>query len=81
VLVLAVLLAFTYKHIVSLTIACLLLAGFLGFGKGAVFKLVPTWFPDRVAAVTGVVGAAAGLASRDRRGDREVGDGRLRAAL
>jgi NNP family nitrate/nitrite transporter-like MFS transporter len=28
---------------------------------GAVFKLVPDWFPDRVGAVTGVVGAAGGL--------------------
>ena len=27
----------------------------------AVFKLVPEWFPDRVGAVTGVVGAAGGL--------------------
>jgi NNP family nitrate/nitrite transporter-like MFS transporter len=26
-----------------------------------VFKLVPEWFPDRVGAVTGVVGAAGGL--------------------
>ena len=25
------------------------------------FKLVPEWFPDRVGAVTGVVGAAGGL--------------------
>ena len=28
---------------------------------GAVFKLVPEWFPERVGAVTGVVGAAGGL--------------------
>ena len=33
----------------------------LGLGTGAVFKLVPVWFPDRVGAVTGVVGAAGGL--------------------
>ena len=33
----------------------------LGLGTGAVFKLVPQWFPDRVGAVTGVVGAAGGL--------------------
>jgi NNP family nitrate/nitrite transporter-like MFS transporter len=26
-----------------------------------VFKLVPQWFPERVGAVTGVVGAAGGL--------------------
>jgi NNP family nitrate/nitrite transporter-like MFS transporter len=28
---------------------------------GAVFKLVPVWFPSNVGAVTGVVGAAGGL--------------------
>ena len=44
-----------------LTIACLSLAVFLGLGTGAVFKLVPEWFPDSVGAVTGVVGAAGGL--------------------
>jgi NNP family nitrate/nitrite transporter-like MFS transporter len=33
----------------------------LGLGTGAVFKLVPEWFPDRVGSVTGVVGAAGGL--------------------
>ncbi len=40
---------------------CLTLAVALGLGTGAVFKLVPEWFPDRVGAVTGVVGAAGGL--------------------
>ena len=30
-------------------------------GTGAVFKLVPVWYPDNVGAVTGVVGAAGGL--------------------
>ena len=44
-----------------LTIACLTLALALGLGTGAVFKLVPEWFPDRVGSVTGVVGAAGGL--------------------
>ena len=59
--VLAFVLAATYKEIVPLTIACLTLAIFLGLGTGAVFKLVPQWFPDKVGAVTGVVGAAGGL--------------------
>jgi NNP family nitrate/nitrite transporter-like MFS transporter len=59
--VLATVLAFTYKHIVPLTVACLALAAVLGLGSGAVFKLVPDWFPDRVGAITGVVGAAGGL--------------------
>jgi NNP family nitrate/nitrite transporter-like MFS transporter len=58
---LAVVLAVGYESMVPLTIACLTMAVFLGLGTGAVFKLVPEWFPDRVGAVTGVVGAAGGL--------------------
>ena len=58
---LAVLLAFTYKHMVPLTIACHTLAVAFGLGTGAVFKLVAQWFPTQVGAVTGVVGAAGGL--------------------
>jgi NNP family nitrate/nitrite transporter-like MFS transporter len=54
-------LAIAYKHIVPLTICCLTVAVALGLGTGAVFKLVPQWFPDEVGAVTGVVGAAGGL--------------------
>ena len=46
---------------VPLTIACLTMAVCLGLGTGAVFKLLPQWYPDRVGAVTGVVGAAGGL--------------------
>jgi MFS transporter, NNP family, nitrate/nitrite transporter len=61
VAVLAALLAATYKHMVPLTICCLTMAVALGLGTGAVFKLVPAWFPDRVGSVTGVVGAAGGL--------------------
>lgn len=59
--VLALVLAGTYKHMVPLTIACLTMAVCLGLGTGATFKLVPEWFPDKVGAVTGVVGAAGGL--------------------
>jgi NNP family nitrate/nitrite transporter-like MFS transporter len=58
---LALMLAFTYTHILALTIACLTLAAALGLGTGAVFKLVAEWFPAQVGAVTGVVGAAGGL--------------------
>ncbi len=58
---LALALAALYEEIVPLTFACLSLAVFLGLGTGAVFKLVPQWFPERVGAVTGVVGAAGGL--------------------
>ena len=42
-------------------ICCLTMALLLGLGMGAVFAQVPDWFPDRVGAVTGVVGAAGGL--------------------
>ena len=58
---LALVLAGTYTHMVPLTIACLTMAVCLGLGTGAVFKLLPQWYPDRVGAVTGVVGAAGGL--------------------
>jgi NNP family nitrate/nitrite transporter-like MFS transporter len=59
--VLALVLAVGYTEMVPLTICCLTMAAFLGLVAGAVFKLVPEWFPDRVGAVTGVVGAAGGL--------------------
>ena len=61
VAVLALVLATSYESMVPLTIACLTMALALGLGTGAVFKLVPEWFPDRVGSVTGVVGAAGGL--------------------
>jgi NNP family nitrate/nitrite transporter-like MFS transporter len=61
VAVLALVLAAAYTSMVVLTICCLTMAVLLGLGMGAVFKLVPEWFPDRVGAVTGVVGAAGGL--------------------
>ena len=61
VAVLALALAAAYTAMVPLTIACLSMAVALGLGTGAVFKLVPEWFPDRVGAITGVVGAAGGL--------------------
>jgi NNP family nitrate/nitrite transporter-like MFS transporter len=61
VTVLALVLAAAYESMVPLTITCLTMAFALGLGTGAVFKLVPEWFPDRVGSVTGVVGAAGGL--------------------
>jgi NNP family nitrate/nitrite transporter-like MFS transporter len=59
--VLALVLAAAYTSMGPLTAACLTMAVALGLGTGAVFKLVPEWFPDRVGAVTGAVGAAGGL--------------------
>lgn len=43
------------------TIFCLTMAGFLGLGNGAVFKLVPLFYPKATGAATGIVGAAGGL--------------------
>jgi MFS transporter, NNP family, nitrate/nitrite transporter len=60
-IVIAAVLAATYRHMAPLTACCLTVAVALGLGTGAVFKLVPHWFPDEVGAVTGVVGAAGGL--------------------
>jgi NNP family nitrate/nitrite transporter-like MFS transporter len=47
--------------IVPVTLFCLTMAGFLGLGNGAVFKLVPAEFPQATGAATGIVGAAGGL--------------------
>ena len=44
-----------------MTIACLTLALLPRAGNGAVFKLVPTEFPDDAGAAAGIVGAAGGL--------------------
>lgn len=46
---------------VPFTIGALGMAAAIGLGNGAVFKLVPEYFPATVGAVTGLVGAAGGL--------------------
>lgn len=51
----------TDPQIVPVTVFCLSMAGFLGLGNGAVFKLVPQQFPRSTGSVTGIVGAAGGL--------------------
>lgn len=43
------------------TVAALGIAVCLGLGNGAVFKLVPQYFPERVGTVTGLVGMMGGL--------------------
>jgi NNP family nitrate/nitrite transporter-like MFS transporter len=60
-MVLAALLGPLYEDMVPLTIFALTMAAAFGLGTGAVFKLVAQDFPDRVGAVTGLVGAAGGL--------------------
>jgi NNP family nitrate/nitrite transporter-like MFS transporter len=57
--VLALLLA--YPMMLTFTIGALGIALAIGLGNGAVFKLVPEYFPQSVGAVTGLVGAAGGL--------------------
>jgi MFS transporter, NNP family, nitrate/nitrite transporter len=48
-------------HMVTMTIGALGMAAAIGLGNGAVFKLVPEYFPGAVGSVTGLVGAAGGL--------------------
>jgi NNP family nitrate/nitrite transporter-like MFS transporter len=45
----------------TFTIGALGMAVVIGLGNGAVFKLVPEYFPRTVGSVTGLVGAAGGL--------------------
>jgi len=51
----------TFEHIVPFTIGALGVAAAIGTGNGAVFKLVPQYFPKDVGTVTGLVGAMGGL--------------------
>jgi len=45
----------------TFTIGALGMAAVIGLGNGAVFKLLPEYFPASVGSVTGLVGAAGGL--------------------
>lgn len=51
----------TSSDFVLFTIGALGGAAALGLGNGAVFKLVPQYFPSEVGVVTGLVGALGGL--------------------
>ena len=51
----------TSESMALFTIGALGTAAAIGLGNGAVFKLVPEYFPQSVGAVTGLVGAAGGL--------------------
>jgi len=59
--ILAIGLAFGYKSMDWITVCCLTVAVAFGLGTGAVFRLVAHDFPERIGAVTGIVGAAGGL--------------------
>jgi NNP family nitrate/nitrite transporter-like MFS transporter len=51
----------SFESIVPFTIGALGCAAALGLGNGAVFKLVPEYFPKETGTVTGLVGAFGGL--------------------
>lgn len=51
----------SFDSIVPFTIGALGCAASLGLGNGAVFKLVPQYFPKETGTVTGLVGAFGGL--------------------
>jgi NNP family nitrate/nitrite transporter-like MFS transporter len=60
--VVAVMAAFLACPLMStFTIGALGMAAAIGLGNGAVFKLLPEYFPTSVGSVTGLVGAAGGL--------------------
>src|SRR5262245_47745066 len=51
----------TWPAMLPFTVGALGCAALLGLGNGAVFKLVPEYFPAETATVTGLVGAMGGL--------------------
>ncbi len=60
--VVAVMAAFLACPMMStFTVGALGMAAAIGLGNGAVFKLLPQYFPASVGSVTGLVGAAGGL--------------------
>lgn len=50
-----------WSSMIPFTVGALGCAALLGLGNGAVFKLVPQYFPNETGAVTGLVGAMGGL--------------------
>jgi len=50
-----------WPSMIPFTVGALGSAALLGLGNGAVFKLVPQYFPDQTGTVTGLVGAMGGL--------------------
>ena len=51
----------SWSSMIPFTIGALGCAALLGVGNGAVLKLVPQFFPNNTATVTGLVGAMGGL--------------------
>jgi NNP family nitrate/nitrite transporter-like MFS transporter len=50
-----------WASMIPFTVGALGCAALLGLGNGAVFKLVPQYFPNQTGTVTGLVGAMGGL--------------------
>ncbi len=50
-----------WPAMIPFTVGALGCAALLGIGNGAVFKLVPQYFPNRTGTVTGLVGAMGGI--------------------
>ena len=50
-----------WSSMIPFTVGALGCAALLGLGNGAVFKLVPQYFPNQTGTVTGLVGAMGGL--------------------
>jgi NNP family nitrate/nitrite transporter-like MFS transporter len=50
-----------WSSMIPFTVGALGCAALLGLGNGAVFKLVPQYFPTQTGTVTGLVGAMGGL--------------------
>jgi NNP family nitrate/nitrite transporter-like MFS transporter len=50
-----------WSSMIPFTVGALGCAALMGFGNGAVFKLVPEYFPADTGTVTGLVGAMGGL--------------------
>ena len=50
-----------WRAMIPFTAGALGCAALLGLGNGAVFKLVPQYFPNQTGTVTGLVGAMGGL--------------------
>lgn len=51
----------TSMGLVPFLVTLSVLGFFMGLGKGAVFRLIPIYYPDHVGAVGGLVGAIGGL--------------------
>jgi NNP family nitrate/nitrite transporter-like MFS transporter len=54
-------LGMTTQSMVPFTLGALGVAGFIGLGNGAVFKLAPQYFPKDTGVIAGLVGAMGGL--------------------